>query len=200
QQACSASANIPRKHLRRTWGHITGSPLRWRAPRPPLSGEWPRLGRVLLNESDARWVNTSLATARLGAGQRVSLFGVGAIAQKMRAWQEQRDWILGAGSQPTDTFFALVDVLLLHGADPLCTEHIRHATEAAAAGCILLGDEAWRHVLIDDSLCCELAEVLEVSVRVRASAEAEGAYRRASAGFAVRRLDQKKFVEAVCPA
>lgn len=199
KRACSDSSNMPRKYLPRSWGHITGSPLRWRAPRPPLQGQWPCLGRIVVNESDSDWVRTALAATQLGVGQRVSLYVRSPVARGAEAWRKERGWSVVSGNEPPDTYFALVDILLLHGADPGCDRHVRHAMEAAAAGCVVLGDERWRHVLDDDALPCELHEVREASNRIRASPETEATYRRASASWAAHRMDQNRFVEAVCP-
>lgn len=200
QAACSTPSNSPRHTLPRSWGPVTGSPVRWRAPRPALAGEWPRLGRVVLDETDARWVNGSLTTASLGADCQVSLFVAPDIAGELNTLRRRKGWRVEAGSRPPDTYFALIDVLLLHGSDPRSERHVRHAIEAAASGCVLLGDDAWFDMPGQELLRCQLEEVQGACARIRASAELEQDYRLASCGWATQRMDPGNFVEAVSPS
>ncbi|MEN1925985.1 glycosyltransferase family 2 protein [Luteimonas qiangzhengi] len=187
-----------RRIIPRNWV-IPGTRQLWRAPRPLSDAVRPvRLGRIVLDEQDVEFLSPGLAGLNSAAIECLSLFVSPAVEGVARTIAWSPGWRVEVGTQPEDIYYAQVDVLLLHGAAPRNVAHLRHAMEAAASGCIVIGDEGWDH-LLGRMLCCSLGEVPAVLSEIYSSTELEHHYRSAT----VRQLDGTSslecFIKTVAP-
>lgn len=197
-EACRGPLNAPRRVIPRSWGHVTGSALRWRAPRPAPDGSPLRVGRILLEKRDVESLAPVLTNLESPTIECVSLFASPAVENAARAVAGPQGWRVEVGTQPEDIYYAQVDILLMHGAAPGNATHLRHATEAAASGCILIGDEAWLDIL-GETLCCTASELADVNAGLRSSTEVEHRYRSASARWLETMGNVESFVQAIAP-
>lgn len=198
-----APATGPLQLVDHRWPTIR-SRTRWRAPRPPLARSPLRVGRVVKRSAIAdAWTYPNAAALYEGVAVQRAVFSVPDLTSNASTTSPLpsggQNWVLDGRGEPTESYYALIDVYLLHGSDPACLDTRRYAMEAAASGCILAGAQDWVAELGHEALCFDAVDAPAIYHLLQTDPTFEAKCRSATAKWLEAANDLPTLLDQLCP-